>query len=589
MVRLRHENRQLPRQARPDLTRHHGTTAGRLALLGTCVIIAGAPFEALEPLARVPGQALSTTEALLAATLVAWIAAAVWTRNMPEWRTALTWPCLALVGAMLLAALMAPDQRGNALSMVGRLVVAFVVGLMAVNGTAAASRLWVVIIAAAASGALLAVIVVLDYAGFPPLQPLLEPFRTRVALVGPYARASGPFHYPTMASMYLEVLFALGLSLIPRAVDLRRPGLLLAATLALSLMAAAIVATFTRAGLVTMAVSLLVVGGLRWRARGLDRAVHTLALVALIIALLLVTMAPGESLRLRLTTEGISTWFRARIDAPPQVAMRTGATETIRVTVTNTGQSAWDSTVRLSYHWLPAEDDRILSWGGIRTPFPELVSVGQSVTVAAQVEAPGQPAEYRLLWDLQQGDRVWFSTEPDAVRVFTHASVSGPTAGPGAPIRSRPLPREAVRPGRGQLWGAAIRMAGERPLTGIGPDNFRLTYGPYVGLENFDRRVDSNNMYLEVLVGGGIVSAVAFVWLLAASGRRLSALVRRSSSATPAEGIAAAAIAIALHGLVDSFLSVTAAYALFAIVLALLVNAARHHDAEAQRFAGMPR
>ncbi|HUE88271.1 MAG TPA: O-antigen ligase family protein [Vicinamibacterales bacterium] len=589
MVGVLNENRELPAGASAGLTRHHGSTAGRLALLGTCVMIAGAPFEAIEPLARWPGQSLSTAEALLGVTIVAWIAAAVWTRTTPEWRTALTWPWLAFVGAMLLAALTAPDHRANALSMVGRLGAAWVAYLMAVNGTAATARLWAVTTAAAASGVLLSAIVVLDYAGFPPLAPLLESFRTEVALVGQYTRASGPFQYPTIASMYLEVVFALGLSLIPRAVGERRWGMLIAATLAHSLIAAAIIATFTRAGLVTLAVSLLVVGSLRWRACGLDRAVQTLALVALVIAMLLVTMAPVESLRLRATTEGISTWFRARIEAPPRVAIGTGATETIRVTVTNTGQSAWDSSVRLSYHWLPAHEDRILSWGGIRTPFPERVSTGQSVTVAARVQAPGEPGEYRLLWDLQQGDRVWFSTEPGAARVVTHAIVSGTAAGPGAPIGSRPLPREAVRRERAELWEAAIRMAAERPLAGVGPDNFRLTYGPYVGLDNFDRRVDSNNMYLEVLVGGGVAGTAAFVWLLAAAGRRLSALVRRSSPTTPAEGIVAATIAIALHGLVDSFLSFTATYVVFAIVLAMLVNAARHHDADMPLPNGAPR
>ena len=572
-----------------ELARRHRPIAARLALWGTCVIIAGAPFEALEPLARPPGQSLSTAEALLGLTIAAWIAAAVWTRTLPQWRTPLTWPWLAFGAAMLLAALAAADHHANALSMVGRLGVAFVAYLMAVNGTVAATRLWAVATVAAASGVLLSAIVILDYAGFPPLAPLLDPFRTHVALVGQYTRASGPFQYPTIASMYLEVLFALGLSLISRAVDNRRSGMLIAATLALSLIAAAVVATLTRAGLATLVVSLFVVGSMRWLRCGLDRAVQALALIAIVIAMLLLTMAPIESLRLRVTTEGIATWVRARIDAPPRVAMRTGATETIRVAVTNTGQSTWDSSVRLAYHWLPADEDRILSWGGIRTPFPDLVSSGHSVTVAARVQAPGDPGKYRLLWDLQQGDRVWFSTEPDAPRVITQVIVSGAAVGPGAPIVPRPLPREAVRPGRGQLWQAAVRMAAARPLTGVGPDNFRLTYGPYAGLDNFDRRVDSNNMYLEVLVGGGLVGAAAFAWLIATAGRRLFALMRRSLSATPAEGIVAATIAIALHGLVDSFLSYTATYGLFAIVLALLVNAGRHHGADQRLPAGAPR
>ena len=46
-------------------------------------------------------------------------------------------------------------------------------------------------------------------------------------------------------------------------------------------------------------------------------------------------------------------------------------------------------------------------------------------------------------------------------------------------------------------------------LLGIGPDNFRLTYGRYLGLAAWDSRVHANNTYLEVLVGMGAIGAAA--------------------------------------------------------------------------------
>ena len=63
------------------------------------------------------------------------------------------------------------------------------------------------------------------------------------------------------------------------------------------------------------------------------------------------------------------------------------------------------------------------------------------------------------------------------------------------------------------LWQAAGRMLMAHPVLGVGPDNFRLLYGGYAGIANPDPRVHTNNMYLEALIGGGLVAGAAFAWL----------------------------------------------------------------------------
>jgi O-antigen ligase len=129
-----------------------------------------------------------------------------------------------------------------------------------------------------------------------------------------------------------------------------------------------------------------------------------------------------------------------------------------------------------------------------------------------------------------------------------------------------------VRPGRLVLWRAAGSLFAERPLLGIGLDNYRLRYGEAAHLSNFDRRVHANNMYFEILVGAGVVGGAAFAWLCWAIARQLAAAVRVSRGTTQEPAIAAlaaATLAIGLHGLVDSFLSFTATYVLFAIILGL--------------------
>src|SRR5262249_25537292 len=152
-------------------------------------------------------------------------------------------------------------------------------------------------------------------------------------------------------------------------------------------------------------------------------------------------------------------------------------------------------------------------WEGMRTTFPSAVPPGGSVRLQVSVRAPGEPGRYRLLWDIEQQDQLWFSSEPRSVLVETAASVDGPlvSALPASQIQF--IPNRMARPGRAVLWRAALRMFAAHPLTGVGPDNFRLQYGTYAGIANADQRVHSNNMYLEVIAGTGIVGALAFLWL----------------------------------------------------------------------------
>jgi O-antigen ligase len=174
-----------------------------------------------------------------------------------------------------------------------------------------------------------------------------------------------------------------------------------------------------------------------------------------------------------------------------------------------------------------------------------------------------------LLWDVEQEDRLWFSTEPDSPLYMSRVSVTGPATGPAAASSLRPLPAAAVRPGRLALWRAALGMFAAHPLTGVGPDNYRLVYGSYSGRANADPRVHSNNMYLEMLAGGGLLVGAAFAWLCWRTATEARRLFRSPDSDARQFGVAAAVVAIALHGMFDSFLSFTATYIVIAVVLGL--------------------
>ena len=117
--------------------------------------------------------------------------------------------------------------------------------------------------------------------------------------------------------------------------------------------------------------------------------------------------------------------------------------------MTNAGLTTWDSEAdlpyRLSYHWLLADENDVVSWEGLRTGFPAAVPPGATASLLVRVEAPTRPGDYRLLWDIEQEQRLWFSNEPDAELFASRVAVSGPEL-PGGPSRLMPFPRREVRP-----------------------------------------------------------------------------------------------------------------------------------------------
>ena len=500
---------------------------------------------------------------------------------MPVWRTSLTLPWVVLLAMMLLAAVTAPSHRANAVHMVGRFGVGLGVFLLTVNGVTTPTRLRGVLVAAAAAGAIVSGLVVFEYLGVGFVTEWLAFFRERVIVIGPQVRASGPFQYPTIASMYLEIVFALTLALLPMAIDAGKRTLSVIVFLLLALIGEAITLTFTRAGLVTLAAAMAIVGLLRYRRQGIDGAVKTIVGLSILIGLQFLATRPAESLRLRMTTEGQQSWFRAAVDAPSDMAMPTGGIVTIPVKVTNKGRSSWDPAAPapflLSYHWLAAEGEQVVDFEGLRTAFPDVVAPGATVAVEARVKAPSVPGRYRLLWDVVLERRLWFSSDPNAERFFSSATVTGSPVGPPPVPRVTRMPRAAPIPGRLELWRTGARIVRAHPLLGVGPDNFRLVYGEYAGLPEFDTRLHSNNMYLEMLVGGGIIGGVAFAWLCASALMVFARAVReaRPEMTMAVAGVTAGGAAIALHGIVDSFLSFTGTYVLIAITLGLAAASVR--------------
>ncbi|HKB10826.1 MAG TPA: O-antigen ligase family protein [Vicinamibacterales bacterium] len=554
---------------------------GSLTLFaGVALLMLAAPFELTEPLVRLPRQSISSLETAVLVAFAVSAVAAVRARTLPQWRTPLTAPWAALIAAMLVASLASPVSRVNALHMTGRVAAAFGVYLLTVNGITTRRRLRAVLGLAVGVGLVVAILAILEFLGVAPVLSWLKVFRPGVATVGAQVRAGGPLQYPTIASMYLEVVFAFGLGVLLAAVDAGRIPAAAAIFIALAVVAEGVIITFTRAGVITMAASLVFVVAVRAGRNGIDRGVRGVAALGLVVAALFFSSRSAQSMWLRFTTEGQDSWYRARVSAPSDLEIPTGQVTVVPVSVTNVGRLPWDSSadppMRFSYHWLGADGDGFVTFEGARTPFATIVAPGETVSVAARVRPPRQPGRYRLEWDLVQEGRLWFSTEPGAPRQMSRVVVSGDAADAPA-VASIAPPTPTVRPGRLVLWRAAIRMIATHPLVGVGPDNFRLAYGPYAGLQFFDTRTHSNNMYLEMLAGGGLLAFTAFAWLLWNASGCVAAGLRPAADRgnAIAAGVAAAAMAIALHATVDSFVSFAPTYVLFSLTLGCASACAR--------------
>ncbi|MGH9221325.1 MAG: O-antigen ligase family protein [Vicinamibacterales bacterium] len=540
-------------------------SVGSWAVPASLLLVAAvSPFERPLP-GSLLGFTFTTLELSVAAALAAGVFAVARDPSALGWRTPITIPLAALLACALVSSLAAPDFRGNALRFTGRCAAAILLFTLAANG-AVSNRLARQIVAVLlGAAAVVGAIAVLELAQAPAVLDGLKVFRPGFHVVGGQLRATSTLFYPTITSMYLEVVFALGLMWIASS---------RLAFGALALTGAGIIATFTRAGLITMAISLMTYGGLVYFKRGSWGREHArlVALAVILTGLVMVSRSP-QMLVSRMSNELSQDWYGASYDVPAALTLRPDSFNDVPVTLSNRGWLTWQSAhapaFALSYHWLSVDTEEVVIYDGLRTPFPQPVDPGAEIELQARVRAPGYPGTYLLIWDVVQEHRTWLSLQG----VFpgrTIAKVEGEAVTPPLPTRGR-MPSGTMRMPRSVLWSTALDISRDHPVLGIGPDNYRLTYGPRLGLAAWDARVHTNNTYLEVLVGMGVIGLAALAWLLFAGARATLALI---SSAT-ADSIpfvaatTAACLAIAAHGVVDSFLTFTSTYVVFALAAGL--------------------
>lgn len=141
---------------------------------------------------------------------------------------------------------------------------------------------------------------------------------------------------------------------------------------------------------------------------------------------------PGEYLLRWDLYQGGYGWFSQRdaatLDIPVSVAKVYGAqylshdTPTklvsgqrykVNLRLKNTGTIPWETggpvPVQLSYRWYNAAGDAATGTEAIRTSLPHAVQPGESIEIAAFLQAPAQPGQWDLEWDLLFAGTFWFS------------------------------------------------------------------------------------------------------------------------------------------------------------------------------------
>ena len=542
------------------------------------------PFELEEAWLNVGPVALTNVELVLGTVLV--VAAVGWWRAGPRWpRAPLSWGVLGIlfIAGLFLSALLAPSFRMNALKAALRTLSG--IGLALAVGVTLRGRRdvrWLAV--GLVGGGLIAAVIGLAEIAYGTDMAWLAILRPGPTVAGPFLRLSGPFDYANQAGMFIEATAPLLLALTWQVKQRgARLWWLLAGALLLYVLGA--IFTFSRA---TMA-GLIVVSGvlalLLWLRGGDDRRRMARALAVLggcAFLLASVSYFLNSNFRMRFLGESDTAWYRAQIEAPPSLALPAAGQRRVTVTLTNEGAFTWRSEgatpVHLAGRWVHTESDLQLRRQS-RWVLPGAVAPGDRVTMEVVLWAPEMGGAYRLYWDLVQEGVAWFSvkTGRETSSIVTVTGSSGEAAQEGGEGVGAGSDFEASWeiggpiPGRRTLWTAAWRLWRERPILGIGLDNFRLRYGDVIGYSTWNTTIHTNNWYVQTAVSVGLLGFVPFLaWLglLALDGLRL---LWRGQITMWHVAVAAGLFTYLIHGLLDYFLLFNATALLFWFLVGLWV------------------
>jgi O-antigen/teichoic acid export membrane protein len=556
----------------------------KLAGVAMLALLAGTlPFEVA--VLHVPGFLVVTSLELLGAAAVVAALAALWAdgvaatwRALPKGGAALL---VAFLASLVLAAALAPELGGNALRASARTTMGVALAGSAVVLIRTQAHAYIVVAAMLAGGFVATGLGAWELAQGDAV-PALDVLRERVTRVGPFLRLTGTFDHANQASMYIEATAPLLVALVAVAWAAGRRRLAGLGALALAFYVQAAILTYSRAGVVTLMASSILMATLLWPARGSRPALPWLGAGGLVAVLLLLTATVDPATRMRFVHGSPDEWYRVELRAPPVLDLVAGQVQDVPIELVNEGAFVWSPTgdhpVQLAAVW--TADTVGASRRDVRWPLPHAVAPGGSARFSVPLLAPRSGGSYRVEWDLVHEDVTWF-VAATGQRFETRVTVTHVEGAPPAGTRSWSAGTVAVRelapiaPGRRVLWSVAATEIRAHPWTGVGLDNFRLRYGRHLGWSRWNESVHSNNLYIETFVSAGLVGGVIFLLWLAVVIVDLFRVLRSGAPVPLTVGVAAALAAFLIHGLLDYFLLFHATGLLFWLLVGLWVVSTR--------------
>lgn len=172
------------------------------------------------------------------------------------------------------------------------------------------------------------------------------------------------------------------------------------------------------------------------------------------------------------------------VEAASPRALTAGEVLTVAVTVHNRGRLPLDPELRdrIAYHWTTPDGEPVI-YDGVRTPLPHALGPGESVTIAARLEAPPQPGDYALVWQVVREEVAWLPSAGEPVAVAVAEAGAAVPSEPGEPapstiaIEVRPDTTLAMAAGETITWPVTVTNVGAWTLADARGD--RLSYHWY--------------------------------------------------------------------------------------------------------------
>ncbi len=489
---------------------------------------------------------------------------------------------LVFMLAALVSALLAPtaELRLNALKAAGRTLTGLSLAWLLPYAAVTSRQRVGILISLVLGGLLMAAVGLLEVLRGIPLI-WLDAFRTMPTTVGPFLRLSASFDHANQAAIYMEATLPLLLAWLWT----NRQRRWLAAILALATLfyLESSFFTYSRTAFVTLlAVSLLLCVWLWWRQQPASQKMAAFwgGFAGIVLLAILINTARSPVWNLRLRSEDDKTWYQVHFDVPASLQLPAGDAVPIRITIRNDGDLTWvnagQNPIHIGAYWRRLSDGAELPERP-RWHLEKAVRPGQQISQIITLPVPQTPGDYELTWDMVQEYVTWFGdktgqTAVTSVAVTGELSLPTPTD-PSLPAITGeefvPITVTAPIPVRRVLWQIAWQQFLQRPWLGIGLDNFRLTYGPFLDANAWDKTIHTNNWYIETLVSVGVLGGLPFLAWLGLLAMALLRQLRRPQVAIWQVGVAAGLLAYLLHGLLDYFLMFNATAVLFWLLVGL--------------------